>query len=485
MRKVLLFAALGSAAATVGWACVEQSAELSAADREALREFVSTTAPTPAHPLDVQLENKVKLLGYDLEPAEARPGQPVTITWYWKSERPLEEGWRMFTHVADAAGTNRLNQDGEGTVRRLYQPGRWKAGEYIKDVQRITIPADWNSPRATFFLGIYNGNHRLEVTRGPHDGENRIRALSIPVVGSTAPTPAPGQTGERPPADDVPSLRATKLAHTITHDGRLDEPGWVQAARSLRFVDTMSGGNAELEAYAYVTWDPQNLWVGFDVKDDFLKSTFRADDDHLWEQDAVEIMVDPEGDGRNYFEIQVAPTGRIFTTRYDSRRQPQPFGHLDWNATGIQARVNTRGTVNDDDEDQGYTVEIKIPFSAFAAGDPPATPPAPNSSWRMNFYVMDTREEGGQRAAGWSPPRVGDFHVPNRFGRIVFFDAGAAAAPPSAQGGEPTAQVPQIRLPPEMMKQLQQQIGQRRAVSNAERVNTPRQGEEVPAPPPR
>ncbi len=39
------------------------------------------------------------------------------------------------------------------------------------------------------------------------------------------------------------------------------------------------------------------------------------------------------------------------------------------------------------------------------------TPPE-GSTWRVNFYVMDSREEG-QRAAGWSAPRVGDFHTPN------------------------------------------------------------------------
>ena len=38
----------------------------------------------------------------------------------------------------------------------------------------------------------------------------------------------------------------------------------------------------------------------------------------FWEQDAVEIMVDPDGDGNHYFELQVSPTGNIFETALDN-----------------------------------------------------------------------------------------------------------------------------------------------------------------------
>jgi hypothetical protein len=32
---------------------------------------------------------------------------------------------------------------------------------------------------------------------------------------------------------------------------------------------------------------------------------------------------------------------------------------------------------------------------------------------------MDARPNG-QRAVGWSPPRIGDFHTLDKFGRVVF-----------------------------------------------------------------
>jgi len=449
--------------------CVEKSTELTAAEREQISEFVSNDAPTPQHALDISFENKVTLLGYDLEPERWEPGQPITVTWYWKCERALEEGWLLFTHLADAAGQNRLNHDGDSVVRRLYPPGRWKAGEYVRDVQRIPLPADWSSPQATFYVGVWNGPHRLQITRGPSDGENRARALTVPV----------NAVEQAPARPALPGLQARRVTDPINVDGVLNEEAWGQAPATPRFVDTMTGGPAEPRATAKLLWDDQNLYVGFDVADDFLKSEMRNRDDHLWEQDCVEVMVDPDGDGRNYFEMQVSPTGVVFDTRYDTRREPQPFGHVDWDS-GLRAQVTRRGTPNDSDADEGYTVEIAIPWMAFAAGEPAAERPTSGSTWRLNFFVMDAREDG-QRAAGWSPPRVGDFHVLDRFGRVVFFDpASAAAAPPDPGVGAPGDSPPlKMRLPAAMIDRLRQQ-SQMVVLPGTRLDDRPQPGEPVP-----
>ncbi len=445
----------------VGVGCVEQTRELSAADRTRIRDFVSTTRPSAIqHPLVAKFEDKIELLGYDLSADVARPGQPITVTWYWHVLRPLEEGWVQFTHIATGEGENKLNQDGEGVIRQVYPPGRWKGGEYIKDTQTITIPADWGSTRAVFYLGFYKGDTRLEVVEGPRDNDNRVRALSIR-------TNAPGEAP--PPPAPLPDLRAAQAQAAITVDGRLDEPVWVATPRSGRLVDTMNGSRAEPESYVRVAWDATNLYVAFEVNDPFLKSSFTSDDDHLWEQDAVEIMVDPDGDGRSYFEMQVAPTGKVFDTRYDTARQPQPFGHTDWQS-GLHAAVAPRGTPNDTEADQGYTVEIAIPWTAFAAATPAVTAPTTGSMWRMNFFVMDARADGPMHYAAWSPPRVGDFHTLAKFGRLMFSPAAAAVPPPlpgaptnapplpNAPGAVHSGALPQLRLAPGQQEALRRNL---------------------------
>lgn len=442
--RILLVLSLGAGGAMLP-GCVEESPELTATEREALSDFISNSAPRPQHELDIQFENKVRLVGYDLDVESITPGQPFTITWYWHVERRLGGGWAQFTHLADASGADRLNQDNNGTIRERYPAARWRADEYIRDAQTITLAEDWNSDRVVFYLGFWHEAHRLQVSSGPNDGENRARAASIPVsaaaaAAGTTPTSIVAPT-ERPSAS-IPSLDGRRAVGAIAVDGRLDEADWRAAAPTTAFVNTMNGSAAQPNASAKVLWNDEALYVGFDVGDDFLQNTLTGRDAHLWGQDCVEIMVDPDGDGQDYFELQVSPTGEIFDTHYDSRRVPQPIGHAEWNAQ-IETRVATRGTPNDDADDQGYSVEIRIPWASFQHGDSAAmgTPPE-GSTWRLNFYVMDTRRGGGQRAVGWSAPLEGDFHVPARFGRVRL-----SAATPTAPVAAAAPGVPQVVMP--------------------------------------
>jgi len=478
--------------------CVEKS-ELTQAQRSQVASYVKHEAPTPQHPLDISFEDKIILLGYDVEPATWRPGESLRITWHWKVARALEEGWQLFTHVVDNAGANRLNADGDGAIRGIYPPGQWRAGEYIEDVQELTLPSDWNSTQATLYIGFWNGPHRLRIIRGPNDGDNRARAFSIPT-----PAAAPGAAPE-PGRPAVPSLTVSKVTTPPTIDGRLDEPVWTSgdAPTTAAFVNTMNGASAQPVAHARMLWDDEHLYVGFEVQDDQLKSSLREHDDHLWEQDAVELFLDPSGRGLNYFELQISPRGVTFDTRYDSRRNPQPIGHADWESH-MRAVAVTQGTVDDDDADQGYTVEAAIPWASFATGSPAPSRPTPATVWRANFYVMDARD-GSQRAVAWSAPRVGDFHVPDRFGRLLFQDpsaptptgpvpaaaigvqaVGALPAAPSvaatAPAAAPTTGAPQIlpRILEQQLRTKQRQTEQR--LQGLQNRNSPQQGESVPSP---
>lgn len=418
--------------ALIGWlvGCVEKSKRLSQAEREAAKNIVLTSPPEPQHKLDIRFENKVKLLGYDISTQRAEEGVPFTVTWYWQVLEPMGEGWRLFTHLADASRTNRINLDGVRPVRELYPAEVWKKGDYIRDLQEITLPEDWNSDAALFFLGFWNGPNRLHVTVGKSDAENRAEALMLPVNAG-------------PPVPEVPRLIARRLTGQLTIDGKLDEPDWRGAQPTAEFVQTMTGSKGSFAAHARVAYDAQNLYVGFEVADDYLKSTFTQADDHLWEQDAVEIMIDPDGDGRNYFEIQGSTQALVFDTRYDSRRRPQPFGDIRW-SSNARVKLKLDGTPNDDEADRGYTAEIAIPWTAFVAGTTPAEPPTAGETWRINFFVMDEREKG-QRAVGWSPPMIGDFHTLDRFGRVVFPERAvpppAAAAAPAAPGATQATKV--------------------------------------------
>lgn len=386
-------------------ACATKRA-LNAEQQEQVKQYVSAEAPKPQHALDIRFDDKLTLIGYDLSQPAFEQGKPLTVTWHYKVSAPVPAGYRQFTHLADARNHSRVNLDSTGPLRSLFEPELWEAGTYVRDEQTITLPEKWTSPKAVFFIGFWKGDKRLPV-KGPQD-KSRARALEVPVLNVE---------------EQLPSLRAAAVeapakGPAITLDGKLNESVWQKAESSALFVNTRTGEPVELKVTAKTAWDKDHLYVAFDVADSFLKSSFTQHDEHLWEQDCVEIMIDPDGDGKNYFELQVSPLGVSFDTHYETRRVPKPFGHVDFES-GLKAGVDVRGKVNDDEADEGYTAEIAIPWAAFAYGEPKHSAPQAGDSWRINFYVMDALKQG-IRAAGWSPPLVGDFHVPARFGKVVF-----------------------------------------------------------------
>ena len=262
------------------------------------------------------------------------------------------------------------------------------------------------------------------------------------------PVDSPNAAGDKP----LPRLAARRLMGEILLDGKLSEADWAAAQLAGPFVSTMRGDKGEFQANAKVLYDAEQLYIGFQVADDLLRSSFSKKDEHLWEQDCVEVMFDPDGDGQNYFELQVSPAGVSFDTRYDTRRQPRPFGDVEWDSQ-VQAKALPDGTLNDEQADSGYTVEMAIPWGAFRAGGKPADPPAAGDSWRMNFFVMDLQKKR-QRAVGWSPPMIGDFHTLNRFGRVLFTKGAvnAADAPGAPKAHKAAADAPEATSKPAGLK---------------------------------
>lgn len=413
-------------------ACVEQprrsgqNSGPSSREIDAVRGRVaSSTAPNPQHRLNVNFGDKVTLLGYDITPDSptVRPGTSLTIKWYWRVDATVGDGWKLFTHLDDA-NRPRENHDGDGDVRRLYQPERWRRGEFITDTQTFELPSSWDSPVVRVHIGLWKGDERMAIRSTGHTmNEGRVRAFELQ-TGVTAPAapPAAPTAPAAPSAQQPANLSAPRAGVPPNIDGRLDDVAWRTAASTGPLVNTMTGqpaGAGEAHASVRVLWDDQFLYLGWEVQDDNLVETGTTRDAHYWENDTTEVLIDPNGDGRDYYELQISPGGHTFDSQ-----QPQPpsgdnFGRLAWNPN-LRVAVTRVGTLgNPSDRDTSYTVEAAIPWADINAGAA-HTPPQVGDTWRMNFFVMDKPKEGGQRAAGWSAPLAGSFHTTERFGRVTF-----------------------------------------------------------------
>jgi hypothetical protein len=149
-------------------------------DRNPITRFVRSSPVRPGHPLRAELEGgKLVFEGYDLEPDEAiGAGEEFTITWHWRVVERLVGSYKPFVHI-DGQG-QRLNGDHD-PVDGLYPLRYWSEGDTVLDRQTLRVPVNFRPGAYTIFLGFFQGDDRYEVTLGPSDPENRIRAGTLRV----------------------------------------------------------------------------------------------------------------------------------------------------------------------------------------------------------------------------------------------------------------------------------------------------------------
>lgn len=161
-----------------------------------------------------------------------------------------------------------------------------------------------------------------------------------------------------------PNALADKLNYQLAHinknidvDGVLNEPHWQQATRvAVNYQDEPNEkGTPPVKTDAYIYDDGHNLYVAF-VAYDPEPSKIRAalrDRDTLWQDDNVGLVIDTFNDERTGYEFYVNPLGAQGDIRMTDT--DEWVSDLSWDAIWDSA-----GTINE----QGYVVEMRIPFKA-------------------------------------------------------------------------------------------------------------------------
>jgi hypothetical protein len=336
----------------------------------------------------------VRYLGSRVTPQGAQPGQPVQLAHYFESLRAMPPGWDFFVHVVDPASGQMLVNADHAFAGGSAPLGAWPVGKVVEDVHTVPMPA---TP-GRVVLGFWQGDSRLPVDDPKaHMGDNRVLG---PQLGGASPS-LPEYT-----------VRRTPKAPVI--DGELNDAVWKDAAPVV-LRGSFDGRQPSLRTEARLAYDDQHLYVAFDVEDPDVWGTFRKRDEPIYEQEVVEIFLDANADGRTYNEMQVSPHNVNFDAYFPARRQGMD---LSWDS-GMTTAVKVRGTVdNPADRDEGWRVEMRIPFARLA--EVPNLPPKKGERWRFNLYRLE--HVGRQQVEGqsFSPLFVGDFHALPRFGWLVF-----------------------------------------------------------------
>ncbi|HEX9291586.1 MAG TPA: carbohydrate-binding family 9-like protein, partial [Anaeromyxobacteraceae bacterium] len=225
------------------------------------------------------------------------------------------------------------------------------------------------------------------------------------------PTAGPGWlSGTRPP---LPTYRAKRARGPITVDGRLDEQAWAGAPR-VELVETLTGRAPRYATRARLLWDDEALYVAFECRDDEVwVRPGRKDDDAIWEDEVVEVFLDPGGAGHDYVEVEVSPANVRFDARFARPRSDlaaaRAFSSGARTAVAVDGALSVGGGAPA--PARGWTVELAVPWRTLGVDA------RVGRRWRMNLYRLETHNRAGVvEGSGFSPPLRGDFHALDRFG---------------------------------------------------------------------
>lgn len=137
----------------------------------------------------------------------------------------------------------------------------------------------------------------------------------------------------------------------------------------------------------------------FEVKDEDVISPYRSDNEDIWQGDAVEVFLSPDGDRTRYFELEVSPFGVRF------------FGEI-VNSDGKTPRLKKLPPMFEaraERTEEGYTVHIELPYGELGAVLP--------EKMAFNAFRLDKKADGRQLLYALSPTFCNSFHRPQYFVR--------------------------------------------------------------------
>ena len=224
-----------------------------------------------------------------------------------------------------------------------------------------------------------------------------------------------------------------RTAAPLKIDGKIDEQ-WKLAPWTSDFVD-IEGATKPLPRYrtrARMMWDAQYFYIAAELSEPHVWGTLKHHDSVIFQDNDFEVFVDPNGDSHEYFEFEI----NALNTSWDLFL-PKPYkdgGSADngWEIPGLRTAVAVRGTLNDSrDVDDGWSVEIAIPWGAFGARARRPLPPRDGDQWRVNFsrveWVHELVAGKYRRVPGrkednwvWSPQGKVNMHLPERWGYVQF-----------------------------------------------------------------
>jgi hypothetical protein len=224
---------------------------------------------------------------------------------------------------------------------------------------------------------------------------------------------------ERSGLAPIPTYEVHRATPRI--DGNLNDAAW-KAAKPVVFVFPWADQTGKKQkTTARLTWDNDNLYVAYECEDDDITAVHDRHDDPTYKDDAVEIFIAPASSSPGAKNLYLGLEMNARAILYDYLYVFSQRLLKNYDLPGTQLATSIKGTLNmSGDRDQGWSLEVAIPWRAFAdLTDNPV--PKLGDRWIANMNRWDGTEPN-RRLSQWSDSGMvkPNPHMPDRFGQLMF-----------------------------------------------------------------
>ena len=225
-----------------------------------------------------------------------------------------------------------------------------------------------------------------------------------------------------------------KTSTPIVIDGKLGDTAWQEVEWSNKFIDIEGDKKPtpRFETRVKMRWDDSCFYIAAQLQETCVWATLTEHDAVIFHDNDFEVFMDPDGDNWEYGELEL----NALNTTWDLFL-PKPYrddGHADnsWEITGLKTAVAIQGSLNQSsDTDNGWTVEIAMPWKGLDKIAHTENAPNEGLQWHINFsrveWLTDIVDGKYKKVEGkaednwvWSPQGAINMHMPEKWGIVQF-----------------------------------------------------------------
>jgi hypothetical protein len=151
--------------------------------------FDGTRVAGVAHPLNVNFDNQMALMGYDPVSLATEMGGAVQVTLYWRAMRQLDTDYSISAQLVDARGLVYGQRDSQHPGG--YPTSRWTLSDYARDVHDIplepgTPPGEYRLRVGVYRVGAPSGLNVLDANGAPSGTTFDVATVAVKRPGPLA-----------------------------------------------------------------------------------------------------------------------------------------------------------------------------------------------------------------------------------------------------------------------------------------------------------